>query len=675
MIVRNCLISILLFFIAGLNACANIDNAAPFYAALLLEKEHPDDERITQFLETALKDPVTHNDAAKKLIGFSPDIYYEKNAKDPSIAAGTNWGLAFDLIKKIEDANGLSGEKKSINQETIDFFLDEKPDSAREWAFSRVKQLADDDPAANILENWELAAIRGHFFVAKSSYSEAKKQFDITLKENERLILSKKELITDLGKTFVYSGSAKTGTELFLRWEDELKSLSLSNETNNGDRYLLLYYAGRMNRQLRNYKAATENFDAAMGIAPDFLQKDACAWYILDMAWTESRAKAIAAVEKYGGEWTDKTYFADLFERISVYYTNRKRWEGLAYFFPCVQKYADGATIAKYAYLLGRTLYFGLISVEDAAAALGLPKGSGAGPEDFYKIAYTNDDFDDLILPPFYYSSLAAERLSKKKEFNLPKAPPAETSSKQSKDKKKDSKTTPSQAFQFIDGFFKYGCAVNAYTYIKLMQEQFSTEELRGFAENLANNACWGDSIRLSILYMNRPGYTLTRRDLEIRYPRAFQEIVERFSEETGMDIFLLYALIRTESICIPDIVSHAGASGLTQLMPETGAEMARQLSRDGIANYIKFGKVDLFNPEVNIHLGAAYYKQLEGRMKNRLLALLAYNGGITRVSRWRRNSTLSDDLFLETIELTETRDYGKKVLADEIVYNFLYGM
>jgi soluble lytic murein transglycosylase len=164
---------------------------------------------------------------------------------------------------------------------------------------------------------------------------------------------------------------------------------------------------------------------------------------------------------------------------------------------------------------------------------------------------------------------------------------------------------------------------------------------------------------------------------LEICYPKAFRDIVEPIAEKTGMEPSLLYALIRTESIFIPDIVSHAGAIGLTQLMPATGTEMARTLHRTAPGNEGKdfdVASLDFTDPHLNVNLGASYYMQLYERTGSRLLALLSYNGGIGRVNRWRKATRdLSEDLFLETVTLKETREYGKKVLAAEAVYDFLY--
>ena len=66
-------------------------------------------------------------------------------------------------------------------------------------------------------------------------------------------------------------------------------------------------------------------------------------------------------------------------------------------------------------------------------------------------------------------------------------------------------------------------------------------------------------------------------------------------------------------------------------------------------------------------------------RMGDMLLALLAYNGGMTRVRRWLRAANSSvpggfpPDLFLETVEYPETRNYGRSVMGAAAIYRELY--
>ena len=116
---------------------------------------------------------------------------------------------------------------------------------------------------------------------------------------------------------------------------------------------------------------------------------------------------------------------------------------------------------------------------------------------------------------------------------------------------------------------------------------------------------------------------------------------------------------------------------GLTQLMPATAEEMAGRIRRRSGPDYMRRENtvpgLDLTDPETNIHIGAFYLGYLTERFENTLLALLAYNGGMNRIRRWRAASTLPVDLFLETIEFSETREYGRKVMAAAFVYRELY--
>jgi soluble lytic murein transglycosylase len=173
---------------------------------------------------------------------------------------------------------------------------------------------------------------------------------------------------------------------------------------------------------------------------------------------------------------------------------------------------------------------------------------------------------------------------------------------------------------------------------------------------------------------MAREDYELARQDLEISFPRPFQDLAGTYARESEVPEELLYGLIRTESAFDPAIYSRAGAIGLTQLMPATALDMAGRLSRRGGPQYSQGGKIELQDPETNIHLGAFYLRYLMNNLEHPMFALLSYNGGMGRVRRWRAaERSFPADLFLETIEINETREYGRKVLGAAAVYGYLY--
>ena len=104
--------------------------------------------------------------------------------------------------------------------------------------------------------------------------------------------------------------------------------------------------------------------------------------------------------------------------------------------------------------------------------------------------------------------------------------------------------------------------------------------------------------------------------------------------------------------------------------MPPTGAELARTHGPDG------FTEESLTRPEVNLHLGSAFFVAMSRRYDGELpFVLSAYNAGPTRATRWRRYPEASDLIrFTERIPFTETRGYVKNVRRNLALYEVLYG-
>jgi len=88
----------------------------------------------------------------------------------------------------------------------------------------------------------------------------------------------------------------------------------------------------------------------------------------------------------------------------------------------------------------------------------------------------------------------------------------------------------------------------------------------------------------------------------------------------------LLFAIIHAESNFDPHAVSHKGAVGLMQLMPATARWMAPGVSRR-----------QLFDPALNIELGARYLRYLANRYGGDAeKILIAWNAGPGRLDRGR---------------------------------------
>lgn len=154
-----------------------------------------------------------------------------------------------------------------------------------------------------------------------------------------------------------------------------------------------------------------------------------------------------------------------------------------------------------------------------------------------------------------------------------------------------------------------------------------------------------------------------------LAFPMPFQEDMGKYAREHGVDPYVVAGLIRQESEFNPKVVSHANAYGLTQILPSTGRDLSRRVGLRA------FQPSMLFDPAVNLRLGTYYLKMLlktfGGRWED---VLAAYNGGGSRVTKWRRFGTFGEQAeFIETIPFDETRDYVQSVLRNAAVYRRLY--
>jgi hypothetical protein len=98
-------------------------------------------------------------------------------------------------------------------------------------------------------------------------------------------------------------------------------------------------------------------------------------------------------------------------------------------------------------------------------------------------------------------------------------------------------------------------------------------------------------------------------------------ELLARAGSEHDLDVDLLASIVKAESGGNPHAVSHAGARGLMQLMPQTAFTL---------------GVNDSFAPDQNVNGGTAYLNALLKKYHDNLaLALAAYNAGPAAVDRW----------------------------------------
>ena len=156
---------------------------------------------------------------------------------------------------------------------------------------------------------------------------------------------------------------------------------------------------------------------------------------------------------------------------------------------------------------------------------------------------------------------------------------------------------------------------------------------------------------------------------LKILYPMPFQEQIFASAAEFNVDPYFLAALTKTESSFQPEAVSPVGARGLMQIMPETGDWIAEQM-------HLEFYNQEmLFDPDINIRMGAWYVADLEREFAgNKIMVLAAYNGGRSNVAQWLKERRISGHLTdIDSIPFPETRNFVGKVMLDYNIYVWIY--
>ncbi len=152
--------------------------------------------------------------------------------------------------------------------------------------------------------------------------------------------------------------------------------------------------------------------------------------------------------------------------------------------------------------------------------------------------------------------------------------------------------------------------------------------------------------------------------DFSMRYPAPYRDLLKDYAGQQQLDEAWLYALIRQESRFVPEAHSSAGAGGLMQLMPASARWIAMRLG------VISFRRTQMTDVELNLNFGTWYLRHVLDELDNQpLLASAAYNAGPRHAREWRSDVPMEGAIYAESIPITETRDYVKKVMSGAVYY------
>ena len=154
-----------------------------------------------------------------------------------------------------------------------------------------------------------------------------------------------------------------------------------------------------------------------------------------------------------------------------------------------------------------------------------------------------------------------------------------------------------------------------------------------------------------------------------IRYGTYYSDLVDPIAEANDFHPLFIYSVMRQESLFEGFVLSAAGARGLMQVIPATGANIA---SLHGYP--VAYTENDLYRPIISVKFGTWYLESNREFLDDDLYATLAaYNGGPGNAIEWQKLSDGDPDLLLESVRFAETRNYIKAIYETYTIYKSIY--
>jgi soluble lytic murein transglycosylase-like protein len=586
--------------------------------------------------------------ANKYLLKNSPSILKQIQDESKSVTV-------FRPSLKIEYYSFLAklhGDSGSGSEYFRDFLIDNKTSEWIQDAYSRIQEKGIILPdSTTYLADFKIQFFKKNYFSAGHSMmkilSDQKKTIINTLESG---FIVDNEMLSPIILDEMYKIAVTIGKRAdLLGIIEELISIPGKNGYEQGEVFSyelisgLYESAGFLKRAKGSFISASDMFMAGIPFAngPKY---EKMLWYWYNSLFKYSPELAYSQISLLTDKWTDPDYFSDILSELATYFVQQGKWSTIREILNVIESSGSDDSISKYSYLTARAGIEGFISIsmEEINRLMTLSYNSGFGIASglYYRILAGNylRIFDIRRLPWMFNRTVSRDPLILNAGMK--------------------------GSEELIFGLLQYGYLIDAYNY--LMDNPFSNFDLvRRTALNLAEEKNFTRSIRLLNRYSRMNGFNLTISDLKLIYPDAYNIEIKKMAEKENIEWSVFTALVREESHFQSKVVSSAGAIGLSQLMPSTAADVAERLR---ISNY------DLEDAQTNLSFGAWYLGNLSKRTDVLSDALFSYNGGLTRLRRWREEySNLPDDLFLEAIPYKETSHYGRKLLVSSVIYAYLY--
>jgi soluble lytic murein transglycosylase len=478
------------------------------------------------------------------------------------------------------------------------------------------------------------------FSLAQGEWSAGIEKMEPVLEALDAARIADSALVFDLGNAYVTSAKTARGGAFLER---------LSRRLAGQARIDCLETAGRLYRRAKDSARALAALGSVATATRSSEQEDRARYYLLDVLLDLAPPDLPARIAAESKLWSVPSTFADLFGPRIASLAAARRWRTLASWYVALEENGPAETRAQLAYVLARAL-------QDRLLSGGGPLGERT-PRQLLEAARAAS-------PTGYYGVAAACMLGELPEPIRSLAPvegPARPPQAGSPQRLAD--TTRTALGPLVAGYFDYGLVAKAYALVWARREELSAGVLLDAARGLARAGDHRGSLNLTGWVARRRG--LAAADLAVAYPRPYLDELSRVAADYEVDPWLLWGLVREESYFDADIVSSAGAVGLAQLMPDTAADLARQLRLEA---------PDLTDPATSLRMGTRHLAGLLGRVDAPVKALLAYNAGLARVRGWERTGAgLAPDLLVETVPFDESREYVRKIAVSALMYAWVY--
>ena len=428
-----------------------------------------------------------------------------------------------------------------------------------------------------------------------------------------------------------YTGKARL-------WAERLRKLS--PRLHRFWRYGAYYRSGRLFMAAGSRQNAYDSFTKAIKLVEPGIHRDNAILYrlwALEKDNSPDSGKELSTYTESFVNWTNKNLFINRMNAFLYDSVKNGRWEIIETLYRSWSTKWPAPVRSRAAWIL----------------ALAIMGNQYQNPEgnvsEYLRQAYK--------LAPFHWSGIRAAAIMNK-DLN---------SSFKTANSPKDPSSVSSFEDSIVRSLLNWGAVKTATNRILGRPDFFSSDIIRKTVSLLIATDP-RKAIKLSTILMERSDYKPQKKDLLLRYPLPLGDMPAQVANNANIPVGIFHGLIHTESAWDIDAVSRVGATGLTQFMPSTWREWIRRLRLPPNS--------DPRNPRLNAEVSVAYLNWLLRRewSDGWIHVLIAYNAGGGRLKSWKTlHRNFDADLWIESIPITETRNYVYKVLAAATVYDFLY--